>query len=89
MNPANTGECWVRLRGWQAAYEVEVGSARIRSRDREVVDSLGRVRRLRGVELVQAERADGRRQVTLSARGHRRSFLVETLRRRALAHGRA
>ena len=82
---AGNGERWVRLRGFFAgAYEVELSSGRVRSRDRVIVDALGRARMLAGVELAQqVSPRGGQPRVQLCVRGHRRSFPVEQLVRRA------
>lgn len=80
MNPANTTAEWVPLRGWGDAYEVELTTERVRSRDRAVVDTLGRVRHLRGVELATC---GPNRWVTLSRQGRRRMFTTAQVLRMA------
>lgn len=73
-------ECWVPVRGWGDAYLVEQGSGRVRSRDRAVIDTLGRVRYLQGVELATC---GPHRWVTLSRRGRRRMFTTAQIQRMA------
>lgn len=84
VNPANTVERWARLRGWGGAYEIELASGRVRSRDRTVVDALGRVRRLRGVELApQSPVRGGGPRVCLCVKGYRRTMPICELLRQA------
>lgn len=71
-----TAEQWAVLPGWGGAYQVELHSGRARSVDRHNVNTLGRRRLLRGVELVQCGPAGC---VTLSHRGVRRTFTAARL----------
>ena len=88
MNPAGNEE-WVPVRGFGSAYEIELSSGRVRSRDRTLIDSLGRVRKLQGVELAQQQPArGGGPRVCLCVRGHRRTMPIRTLLARA-GRGRA
>lgn len=69
-------EDWLPLPGWGGSYEVERLTGRCRSIDRYVVSVTGQCRFLRGGELRRCGRAA---VVTLSCRGHRRSFTPEAL----------
>lgn len=71
-------ERWLPIPGYEGSYEVS-NQGRVRSLDREITRSDGRVQRNRGRVLSPGIDTQGRHGVALKALGHSKSFRVHTL----------